>query len=169
MMPSLGLPTFESAFSYVGTCLFEGTNISEGRGTTCPFTIIGAPFIKATEFVERLKTFGLEGVYFTEAYFTPSFSKYQGEYCEGVHLHISNYHEVSPLEIGLILLDTIQKMYSEEFEFLPPYSVTGKPFIEYLSGSTVFTDQKKTYRQIMKTNMQESLVFQKRKEAFHLY
>ncbi|CAM3288239.1 exo-beta-N-acetylmuramidase NamZ family protein [Vagococcus fessus] len=169
MMPSLGLPTFETAFSYVGTCLFEGTNISEGRGTTCPFIMIGAPFIKASELVTNLKVLKLKGIYFTEAYFTPTFSKHQGKYCEGVHLHFSDYHQVSPLKIGLILLDMIKKMYPNEFEFVPPYSPTGKPFIDYLSGSSLFTDQENTYEMIIEKNHQDSLTFKKRKEAFHLY
>ena len=89
VMPSPNMPTPDTALVYPGTCLFEGTNLSEGRGTTRPFELIGAPYVDH-RWAERLNSRGLPGVRFREAYFTPSFSKHQGKVCGGVQVHITD-------------------------------------------------------------------------------
>ncbi len=100
VMPSLGIPRFESALVYPGTCLFEGTNLSEGRGTTAPFEIIGAPFIQAERLADEMNAQKHPGVMFRPVYFKPSFSKFQGEQCGGVQLHITDVRAFRPLETG---------------------------------------------------------------------
>ena len=78
VIPSPNLPTIDGAELYIGTCVFEGTNVSEGRGTTIPFEIIGAPWLKSYEVVEAMQAKNLPGVKFRAGCFTPTFSKYQG-------------------------------------------------------------------------------------------
>ena len=75
-MPSPNMPTTDTAFVYPGTGIFEGTNLSEGRGTTKPFEIVGAPFINATTLADELNKLNLHGVIFRPIYFTPTFSKF---------------------------------------------------------------------------------------------
>lgn len=95
--PSMGLPGFDAALMYPGLCLFEGTNLSEGRGTTRPFMEIGAPFVDARELTDAMQAKGLKGVAFTTAYFTPAASKYEGKACQGVNLYVTDMREVSPV------------------------------------------------------------------------
>ena len=132
--PSPNLPTIDSCICYIGNCLFEGTNLSEGRGTTKPFEQIGAPFLDAKAVIGKMNEMGHEGVLFRETYFTPSFSKHTGELCRGIALHITNRALFKPFEVGVYLLDTIRNMHSE-FEFLAPLEEGGKPFIDLLLGT----------------------------------
>lgn len=118
VMPSLGLPRFDSALLYSGTCLFEGTNISEGRGTTAPFEIIGAPFIEAEKLAEEMNRMKLPGVVFRPVYFKPSFSKFRDEQCGGVQLHVLDRRALQPLATGVQLLYAIKRNY-EQFSFCP--------------------------------------------------
>lgn len=135
VMPSPAMPRFETALLYGGTCLFEGTNISEGRGTAAPFEIIGAPFLDGVSLAERMRAHLLPGVLFSPAYFKPSYSKYEGEECQGVHIHIIDPGACRACRTGLVLLDEIRRMSSGRFSFLPPYREGGRPFIDLLFGS----------------------------------
>lgn len=96
MMPSPAIPNFETALLYPGTCLTEATNISEGRGTSAPFELIGAPFINGAALADRMNAKKLPGVIFTAAYFTPSASKHAGRRCEGVHIHLTDTKAMTP-------------------------------------------------------------------------
>src|SRR5207248_3436812 len=87
VLPSPNMPTLETAFVYPGQCLLEGTNLSEGRGTTRPFELCGAPWIAAPALARRLADFSLPGVVFRPASFRPTFHKFAGRDCGGVHLH----------------------------------------------------------------------------------
>src|SRR5690606_30053290 len=100
VLPSPNMPTPDTALLYPGTCLFEGTNLSEGRGTTRPFELIGAPFVDH-EWAAALNDARLPGVTFREAYFTPSFNKYVGEVCGGVQVHIDDPTELDPVRVGV--------------------------------------------------------------------
>lgn len=113
--PSPNIPTLKSAFIYGGTCLFEGTNLSEGRGTTKPFEIIGAPWINCYELSKKLNNKNLAGVYFRPIFFIPSMSKYKNELCQGVEIHIINYEGVSPIVIALNILYEVKNLYPEDF------------------------------------------------------
>ena len=88
VMPSPNMPTLETATVYPGMCLFEGTNISEGRGTTRPFEIFGAPFIDAEKLCTELNALKLPGVFFRENYFQPTFQKFAGQLCGGAQIHV---------------------------------------------------------------------------------
>lgn len=134
VMPSLGIPTFETALLYPGTCLFEGTNLSEGRGTTAPFHIIGAPFIHAKALADAMNALKISGVFFRPVYFQPTASKFSGEHCGGVYIHITDRNAVRSMEVGVRLLFKIKELYPEHFAFLPPRAEGGRAFIDLLSG-----------------------------------
>ncbi|AEP85081.1 exo-beta-N-acetylmuramidase NamZ family protein [Bacillus spizizenii] len=118
VLPSPNMPTVESTFVYPATGLIEGTNLSEGRGTTKPFELIGAPFIKSTELEETLNSLNLPGVTFRAASFTPTFSKHQGTLCHGVQLYVTDREKFEAVKTGLSLIKTIHDLYPEHFEFL---------------------------------------------------
>ncbi len=130
--PSPNLPTFDSALCYIGTCLFEGTNVSEGRGTTRPFETIGAPWMDAEYIASQLREMALPGVRIRPCYFTPVFSKHAGELCGGVQLHVTDPHAFRPFETGLRLLCAIRARHAE-FAFTPP-SAAGIATIDLLLG-----------------------------------
>ena len=107
--PSPNIPNVNCALNYIGTCLIEATNISEGRGTTRPFDIVGAPFVNSKTLCDSLNAFKLPGVHFTRAFFTPMFNKWSGEVCEGVQLNITNRTLYQPHKTGLYLLSELSK------------------------------------------------------------
>ncbi|WP_129721756.1 exo-beta-N-acetylmuramidase NamZ family protein [Xylanivirga thermophila] len=132
--PSPNIPNVDTAILYAGTCFFEGTNVSEGRGTTQPFQIIGAPWIDCYHLAEELNALNLEGAIFRPHYFTPTFSKYKGELCRGVQIHITDREAIEPFKIGIYLISKIYENY-DEFEFLPPYKEGGRCFFDLLAGT----------------------------------
>ncbi len=107
--PSPNIPSVNCAINYIATGIFEATNISEGRGTTRPFDMIGAPFVDAFALAEHMKAIGLEGVLFRAAHFTPAFNKHAGEICGGVELHITDREAYSPFATLLYLYDALRK------------------------------------------------------------
>ncbi len=129
VLPSPNIPTVDTAFVYPGTCLFEGTNLSEGRGTTKPFEIIGAPWLDGFALADRLNSFELPGVIFRPVFFTPTFSKHQGTGCQGVQLHITDYDNFAPVRTALFLLSEVFKY--QESRFL---ETNGHCFFDLLAG-----------------------------------
>lgn len=115
--PSPNMPTHETATLYPGTCLFEGTNVSEGRGTTKPFEYIGAPWIDGQLWATQLNDHQFPGVFFRPIVFTPQFSKYEGEVCHGVAIHITDQEQVTPVEVAVRMLGTLLAEHPNEFEF----------------------------------------------------
>ncbi|MFD9726691.1 exo-beta-N-acetylmuramidase NamZ domain-containing protein [Streptomyces sp. NPDC059072] len=109
--PSPNMPTPDTALAYAGTCLFEGTNLSEGRGTTTPFEVVGAEGIDR-RWAEAANALGLAGVWFREAYFTPSFSKHVGKTCGGVRLIVHDRQAFDPVRAGIGLLVTARRVWS---------------------------------------------------------
>jgi uncharacterized protein YbbC (DUF1343 family) len=136
VMPSPNMPTLDTATVYPGMCLLEGTNISEGRGTTRPFEIFGAPFIEAETLCQELNVLGLPGVFFRETYFQPTFHKFAGELCNGAQLHVSDRNVFRPFHTGIEIICTLRKLYPEKFAWKqPPYEYeTEKLPIEILLG-----------------------------------
>ncbi|KXZ16869.1 hypothetical protein AXI59_18400 [Bacillus nakamurai] len=118
VLPSPNIPTPDSIFAYSATGLIEGTNVSEGRGTTKPFEFIGAPYMKSTELEERLNSLKLPGVTFRAASFIPSFSKHQGKLCHGVQLYVTNRNTFEAAKTGLSIIKTIHSLYPNDFSFL---------------------------------------------------
>jgi len=168
IMPSLGLPRFESALLYPGTCLIEGTNLSEGRGTTAPFEIVGAPFIDAYKLADEMNGKKLPGVVFRPVYFKPSFSKFEGELCAGLQIHVKDTRSVRPLETGVTLMYTIKDNY-EQFSFLPPVREGSRPFIDLLGGDNLYREQQVDVPAMLERFREESAEFTRRKQRYHLY
>jgi uncharacterized protein YbbC (DUF1343 family) len=103
-------------------CLLEGTNISEGRGTTRPFEIFGAPFIEPESLVKRLKEFRLPGVIFRPLFFLPTFQKYSGTLCGGAQLHVSDREKFKPFKTAVAVLKAVRDLYEDDFTWNnPPY------------------------------------------------
>ncbi|MDP9186436.1 MAG: DUF1343 domain-containing protein [Verrucomicrobiota bacterium] len=122
VMPSPNMPTLETATVYPGMCLLEGTNISEGRGTTRPFEIFGAPFIDAESLGRELNNLNLPGVVFRENYFQPTFNKFAGELCGGAQIHVLDRSAFRPFQTGVEIIRCIRKLYPESFAWKqPPY------------------------------------------------
>lgn len=140
ILPSPNMPTIDTAIVYPGTALFEGTNISEGRGTTKPFELIGAPFIDAEKFASTLNELDLGGVNFRPVYFTPMFSKHEGELSGGVELIISDVASFNPIDTVLHMIQVLQNEYPDDFEFLDNnffYSLIGNNWVkEELENNT---------------------------------
>ncbi len=169
VMPSVGIPRFETALLYPGTCLIEGTNLSEGRGTADPFGILGAPFIQAEAFCQAFGTLGLPGVEATPVYFTPTASKHQGVLCGGIQLHIMDEKALRPVELGVRLLDLLRRMYPDDFAFLPPVRQDGKRFISLLAGHREFENPNWNADEILARYEAESRAFQTRKKRYERY
>lgn len=136
--PSPNLPTFDSAVVYPGQVLLEGTNLSEGRGTTRPFETVGAPFVDAFELADRLNGRSLPGVTFRPVRFRPTFDKWQGEICGGVFLHVTDVCTFRPYRTTLELLSTVRSRYDDELHWLlPPYEYeTERTPIDILTGDS---------------------------------
>lgn len=135
ILPSPNMPTPETATLYPGTALFEATNMSEGRGTTRPFEIIGAPYVDY-RWAEALNGKGLNGVTFREAYFQPTLSKNQGLICGGVQVHITDATRVEALEVGTHMLVEAKRLYPG-FD----WRGDGGRWMGLLSGSARFAEQ----------------------------
>jgi uncharacterized protein YbbC (DUF1343 family) len=121
VIPSPNLPALEAAIVYPGQVLIEGTNLSEGRGTTRPFELFGAPWIDGYELARALNALNLPGVKFREAWFTPTFSKHQGQLCGGCQLHVTNRRTYAPIATTLHVLRVIKQRHPAEFEFHADY------------------------------------------------
>ncbi|HEX6353378.1 DUF1343 domain-containing protein [Actinophytocola sp.] len=128
VLPSPNMPTPQTALAYPGTCLFEGTVLSEGRGTTRPFEIIGAPGID-WRWAEALNQARLPGVRFREAYFVPTFSKWVNQTCGGVQLHITDERRFEPIRTAVTMLVTARQVHPNVFAWRPDN------YIDKLSGS----------------------------------
>ncbi|MFE4197884.1 exo-beta-N-acetylmuramidase NamZ domain-containing protein [Paenarthrobacter sp. NPDC056912] len=135
ILPSPNMPTPETATLHPGTALFEATNMSEGRGTTRPFELIGAPYVDY-RWAEALNSKRLSGVTFREAYFQPTLSKNQGLVCGGVQVHITDPARVEALEVGTHMLVEAKRLYPG-FD----WRGDGGRWMGLLSGSARFAEQ----------------------------
>jgi len=136
VMPSPNMPTPDTAVVYPGLCLLEGTNLSEGRGTTRPFELFGAPWIDGHRLAGALNGLRLPGVHFREAAFEPGFQKYAGQNCRGAQLHITDRASFQPLRTGLAILRLVREMHPADFAWKqPPYEYEHEKLpIEILGG-----------------------------------
>ncbi|HST30728.1 MAG TPA: DUF1343 domain-containing protein [Chthoniobacterales bacterium] len=122
VMPSPNMPTLETAAVYPGMCLLEGTNVSEGRGTTRPFEIFGAPFVEPELLCRELNGLNLPGVFFRENYFQPTFNKFAGELCGGAQIHVLDRNVYRSFQTGVEIVRCIRRLYPERFAWKqPPY------------------------------------------------
>jgi uncharacterized protein YbbC (DUF1343 family) len=121
VIPSPNMPTLDTATVYPGLVAIEGTNMSEGRGTTRPFEQFGAPWIDGNELAARLNALALPGVRFREAWFTPWFSKFQGELCGGCQVHVTDRAAFRSVAAVLHIVKTVRDMYPDKFAFHADY------------------------------------------------
>jgi uncharacterized protein YbbC (DUF1343 family) len=137
VMPSPNMPTLDTAIVYPGCCLVEATNLSEARGTTRPFELIGAPWINGNMLADQMNRGLSEGVVFRPVEFIPTFQKHAGEACSGVQFHITNRSVFKPYSVGLRLLFEVKKQIPEMFAWrAEAYEfVTDRPAIDLLTGS----------------------------------
>ena len=133
--PSPNMPTRDTALVYPGMALLEGTNVSEGRGTTRPFETIGAPFVDAQELAARLNALQLPGVRFRPTWFTPGFSKHAGVLCGGVQLHVSDRDAFQPFRTGLAVVKTLHDLYPRQFRFQSNAPGAAADFFDKLAGN----------------------------------
>ena len=120
VLPSPNLPTLDGAIVYPGQVLLEGTNLSEGRGTTRPFELWGAPFLEPARIKGLIPKGQLPGVILREASFEPTFHKWAGELCQGFQLHVTDRRIFKPYYTTLYLLGLIRQLYPEQFAWRPP-------------------------------------------------
>ena len=137
VLPSPNMPTLDTATVYPGMVVFEGTAVSEGRGTTRPFELIGAPYIDAYTLTDKLNSLNLPGVYFRPNYYQPTFHKYAGQLCGGLQLHILDCQKYKSVITAVAILSTIYHLYPDRFEWKqPPYEyVHDKLPIDVIFGS----------------------------------
>ncbi len=123
VMPSPNMPTLDSAIVYPGTVLFEGTNVSEGRGTTRPFELIGAPWVRSAEqFADALNARQAAGVYFRPVVFEPTFHKHAKQACGGCQIHVTDRDAFRPVFAGVLLTEAFRAADPGAFEWRqPPY------------------------------------------------
>jgi len=135
--PSPNMPQIDTALVYPGQVLLEGTNLSEGRGTTTPFEVMGAPFLDGYELEATVRHYSFPGVELRATRFRPTFDKWVGEICEGVRIHVTNRQTVRSFEMTVTLLNAIRRLAGDQFKWLPPpyeYEYERQP-IDILFGS----------------------------------
>ncbi len=120
VMPSPNMPSLDTATVYPGTVLLEGTNLSEGRGTTRPFELVGAPFLDGDRFAARLNEAGLAGARFRPAWFRPVFDKWRDQLCGGVQIHVTHRRAFRPYRTGLAILKAAMELSPREFAWRQP-------------------------------------------------
>jgi len=143
VMPSPNLPTLDTAMVYPGTVLFEGTSVSEGRGTTRPFELVGSPGVDADRLAESLNRRSLPGVHFRAAAFEPTFHKHAGQRCGGCQIHVLDRRAFRPVLTGVALVAAIRALDADAFCWRPPpyeYEHNKLP-IDILAGSSDLRDQ----------------------------
>jgi uncharacterized protein YbbC (DUF1343 family) len=143
ILSSPNIPTFDSTLVYPGTVLFEGTNVSEGRGTTRPFELVGAPWVVAERFSEAMNGRGLPGVFFRPALFEPTFQKHAGTGCAGCQIHVRNRETFQPVAVAVALLEAFRAAGPDQFGWKnPPYEYEyDRMPIDCLAGSPELREQ----------------------------
>jgi uncharacterized protein YbbC (DUF1343 family) len=143
VLPSPNMPTLDTAIVYPGTVLFEGTLLSEGRGTTRPFELLGAPHIDAERFAREMNGLGLAGAFFRPAVFEPTFQKHAKTPCGGCQIHVTDRHTFKPVLTGAALIQMFHRFDPQNFAWRqPPYEYEHEKLpIDILAGSDVLRRQ----------------------------
>jgi uncharacterized protein YbbC (DUF1343 family) len=137
VLPSPNIPTLDSAIVFPGTVHLEGTQVSEGRGTTRPFELIGAPYVEAARLAGELNALGLPGVFFRACHFQPTFQKHAGQTCGGVQIHVLDRKNFEPVITGVAIVKVIRELYPQDFLWKnPPYEyVLDKNPFDVIAGT----------------------------------
>lgn len=173
-VPTPNMPSFSTALVYPGMCLLEGTNVSEGRGTTRPFEIFGAPWIGPFSFVKSLNKKKIPGVMFGPAFFIPTFSKYKNRLCGGAQIYVTNMRRFNPFSAGLEIIHAIKSLYPGKFRWRrPPYEHETRrlPF-DILAGNAWIKqalDKNHSINSIKKRWQMELYRFKRKRRKYLLY
>jgi len=143
VLPSPNMPTVETAVVYPGSVMFEGTDISEGRGTTRPFEIIGAPFVDPYQLIVELEKDKLPGVVLRPLHFQPTFHKFSGELCGGIQIHVTHRSLFKPVMTTVAVISAIRRLYPDQFAWKqPPYEyVYDRLPFDVIGGSSRLREQ----------------------------
>ena len=166
--PSGAIRNFETALIYPGMCLFEGTNLSEGRGTEYPFRQIGAPFLNGESLSREMNALALPGVSFAPAVFRPNASKFRDQTCEGVSIAVTDTAAFRSVASAAALLYMIRELYPKELAFLPGIW-SSENQIRFLAGCDSLDTHPRPLDQLLKKWEKDCERFRIRKEAFQLY
>ena len=165
--PSPNIPSPQTALVYAGVCLFEGTNLSVGRGTTMPFQYLGAPYIDAYRLADQLNRLGMAGVRFLPAFFTPSLSLYAGQLCGGVQIAVTDRRSFAPVKTAVALFYELKRIYPNKFTI----TNAGKKYcgLHFLTGCTQLTDLSQTAQDYFIRIEKESRQFSGIRKQYLLY
>jgi len=174
VLPSPNMPTIETALVYPGQCLLEGTNLSEGRGTTKPFEICGAPWIEAESLAKRMNSMKLPGVIFRPVWFRPTFQKHYGIDCGGVQLHVRDRTAFQPVRTSLALLRAMWELSGSRFAWRTEvYEFIERPIaIDLLFGSDrerLAIESGHSDDPILRAWEREEEIFRERRRRYLLY
>ena len=171
--PSPSIPTFEHGLLYTGMCLFEGTNISHGRGTSHPFKYIGAPWIDGRLLLEEIRAHKHEGVALRERKFIPYASTYKGGVCNGIELFVTDKRKIKPINIAIDIISTIKKMYPNKFRWDTAYhEAKGRHHFDLLMGDDrirKMIDNEVPLSDIVSSWKEDEEVFKKIAREFWIY
>ncbi len=171
--PSPNIPSTATALVYPGMCLLEGTNLSEGRGTTRPFELFGAPWLEARRLTDALNALRLPGVWFLPTHFRPMFDKHAGKSCAGAFLHVTDPGSFRSFETGLRVIETTRRVSPSRFQWrTEPYEFDPRPAIDLLTGSTMFrrtVDRSQDLAAELARHARAAAEFLARREPFLLY
>ncbi len=174
VMPSPNMPTLDTALVYPGLCLVEGTELSEGRGTTRPFELVGAPFVVPDTLAREMNDQQLPGVIFRPTWFLPQFQKHAGAQCGGVQLHVTDRRAFRPYLTGVVLIATLRRLYPEDFQWRTrAYEfVRDKPAFDLLTGNEVvrtLIDEGGSTEALRESWAEEEHAFLERRAPYLLY
>lgn len=163
--PSPNVTGISMQLLYPGTCLIEGTNLSEGRGTVLPFEIVGAPFIDARALAKQFNELNIDGVIARPISFMPTYQKYSNENCHGVQLHVIDRDSVRPVVVGLKLLEIIHQNYPNDLTFIENEEYK-RPFFDLLAGDSemrysIISQQVDLYLQKVRKDVEEFMAVRK--------
>ncbi len=180
VLPSPSLPRLESILLYAGMCLLEGIQtLSEGRGTTMPFELLGAPWLPADALVRRMNNRSLEGVRFGRVHYVPRSSKYAGEVCHGVQIHVLDKQRISPVRVAMTLIEEIRELCPDQLQWAP--STVGhdvKPpgssreftaYFDMLLGTERFRTEGLTADQLLAYYGEDLERYKKTSQRYYLY
>jgi len=170
--PSPGMPHLSTAVVYPGTCLIEGTNLSEGRGTPLPFEIVGAPWLDGHALAQSLNRLDLPGVRFRPVYFVPSASKHTGRKCSGAQVHVMDRDLLCPVTMGLHIVAACRAQAPEHFEFLSSSWEGQPPHFDLLTGVAAVREglaAGKAVREIVASWTEIEMQFEDKRQPCLLY
>ena len=172
--PSPNVPVVDTAVVYPGMCLLEGTNLSEGRGTTRPFETFGAPWLKAWDLAGKLNDLGLPGAHFRPVQFQPTFQKHAGEICEGCFLHVVDRRSFEPVLTAFAIIRACASIGGNNFQWKQPpyeYETTKRP-IDILLGRKGLAEQiigATPLNELRQSLVQDAAAFEPARKAASLY